>query len=164
MYITSELDTVLLLSIQEILQTRFPMPRYIVTQKGGSQVHVYTMDVMYLLDLYSLSPGTLVSLLLQARFLLSKVNPSQTHNTMSGWGAVSQLPTHQQALYCHALYLYHPSGGQWSSHPNRRCQFTGVHGPSQEVSCLFLHLNTNTYHNALIIICFPCYVTTVLHV
>lgn len=44
---------------QEILQTRFPMPRYIDTDAGGSQ----------------------------ARFLLSKVNPSQTHNTTYGWGA-----------------------------------------------------------------------------
>lgn len=41
---------------QEILQTRFPMPRYIDTDAGGSQ----------------------------ARFLLSKVNPSQTHN--NAWG------------------------------------------------------------------------------
>ncbi|XP_059095381.1 protein transport protein Sec23A-like isoform X2 [Tigriopus californicus] len=36
----------------EILQTRFPVPRYISTEQGGSQ----------------------------ARFLLCKVNPSQTHN------------------------------------------------------------------------------------
>uniref|UniRef100_A0A2C9JPM8 Protein transport protein SEC23 n=1 Tax=Biomphalaria glabrata TaxID=6526 RepID=A0A2C9JPM8_BIOGL len=43
---------------QEILQTRFPMPRYIVTEAGASQ----------------------------ARFLLSKVNPSQTHNNMYGFG------------------------------------------------------------------------------
>jgi len=43
---------------QEILQTRFPMPRYIVTAAGHSQ----------------------------ARFLLSKVNPSQTHNNMYGFG------------------------------------------------------------------------------
>jgi len=43
---------------QEILQSRFPMPRYILTQQGGSQ----------------------------ARFLLSKVNPSQTHNNMYGYG------------------------------------------------------------------------------
>jgi len=43
---------------QEILSTRFPMPRYIDTEQGGSQ----------------------------ARFLLSKVNPSQTHNTMYGYG------------------------------------------------------------------------------
>lgn len=43
---------------QEILSTRFPMPRYIDTEAGGSQ----------------------------ARFLLSKVNPSQTHNTMYGYG------------------------------------------------------------------------------
>lgn len=43
---------------QEILQTRFPMPRYIDTEAGGSQ----------------------------ARFLLSKVNPSQTHNNMYAWG------------------------------------------------------------------------------
>ncbi|ELU11239.1 hypothetical protein CAPTEDRAFT_163091 [Capitella teleta] len=43
---------------QEILQTRFPMPRFIDTEAGGSQ----------------------------ARFLLSKVNPSQTHNNMYNWG------------------------------------------------------------------------------
>ncbi|KAL1130633.1 hypothetical protein AAG570_011875 [Ranatra chinensis] len=43
---------------QEILHTRFPMPRYIVTEQGGSQ----------------------------ARFLLSKVNPSQTHNNMYVYG------------------------------------------------------------------------------
>jgi len=43
---------------QEILQTRFPMPRYIDTEAGGSQ----------------------------ARFLLSKVNPSQTHNNMYSYG------------------------------------------------------------------------------
>ncbi|KAK7103754.1 protein transport protein Sec23A-like isoform X2 [Littorina saxatilis] len=43
---------------QEILQTRFPMPRYIVTEHDGSQ----------------------------SRFLLSKVNPSQTHNNMYGFG------------------------------------------------------------------------------
>nr|XP_039259214.1 protein transport protein Sec23A-like [Styela clava] len=42
---------------QDILATRFPIPRYIETQHGGSQ----------------------------ARFLLSKVNPSQTHNNMM-WG------------------------------------------------------------------------------
>ncbi|KAI0231612.1 Protein transport protein Sec23A [Lamellibrachia satsuma] len=45
---------------QEILQTRFPMPRYIDTEAGGSQ----------------------------ARFLLSKVNPSQTHNNMYNWGGL----------------------------------------------------------------------------
>lgn len=43
---------------QEILLTRFPMPRYIDTEQGGSQ----------------------------ARFLLSKVNPSQTHNNMYAYG------------------------------------------------------------------------------
>ncbi|KAH8382905.1 hypothetical protein KR009_005767 [Drosophila setifemur] len=48
---------------QEILQTRFPMPRYIDTEHGGSQ----------------------------ARFLLSKVNPSQTHNNMYAYGQVSVL-------------------------------------------------------------------------
>lgn len=45
----------------EILMSRFPVPRYVVTQQGGSQ----------------------------ARFLLSKVNPSQTHNNAlygSGFG------------------------------------------------------------------------------
>ncbi|CAD5113540.1 DgyrCDS2702 [Dimorphilus gyrociliatus] len=42
---------------QEILQTRFPMPRYIDTEAGGSQ----------------------------ARFLLSKVNPSNTHKNAFGY-------------------------------------------------------------------------------
>ncbi|KAH8340839.1 hypothetical protein KR059_007933 [Drosophila kikkawai] len=50
---------------QEILQTRFPMPRYIDTEHGGSQ----------------------------ARFLLSKVNPSQTHNNMYAYGQVSFMAT-----------------------------------------------------------------------
>ncbi|XP_054261531.1 protein transport protein Sec23A isoform X2 [Macrosteles quadrilineatus] len=49
---------------QEILHTRFPMPRYIDTEQGGSQ----------------------------ARFLLSKVNPSQTHNNMYSYGAESGAP------------------------------------------------------------------------
>ncbi|CAD7093485.1 unnamed protein product [Hermetia illucens] len=49
---------------QEILQTRFPMPRYIDTEHGGSQ----------------------------ARFLLSKVNPSQTHNNMYAYGQDSCAP------------------------------------------------------------------------
>ena len=44
----------------EILQTRFPVPRYISTEQGGSQ----------------------------ARFLLCKVNPSQTHNNAM-YGSVS---------------------------------------------------------------------------
>uniref|UniRef100_A0A673ASN5 Protein transport protein SEC23 n=1 Tax=Sphaeramia orbicularis TaxID=375764 RepID=A0A673ASN5_9TELE len=49
---------------QELLHTRFPMPRYIDTEHGGSQ----------------------------ARFLLSKVNPSQTHNNMYAWGQDSGAP------------------------------------------------------------------------
>ncbi|BES99806.1 transport protein [Nesidiocoris tenuis] len=49
---------------KEILHTRFPMPRYIDTEQGGSQ----------------------------ARFLLSKVNPSQTHNNMYGYGGESGAP------------------------------------------------------------------------
>ncbi|XP_075223627.1 transport protein Sec23 isoform X2 [Lycorma delicatula] len=47
---------------KEILHTRFPMPRYIDTEQGGSQ----------------------------ARFLLSKVNPSQTHNNMYTYGGESE--------------------------------------------------------------------------
>ncbi|KNC24986.1 hypothetical protein FF38_11805 [Lucilia cuprina] len=49
---------------QEILLTRFPMPRYIDTEHGGSQ----------------------------ARFLLSKVNPSQTHNNMYAYGQDGGAP------------------------------------------------------------------------
>ncbi|GCB62554.1 protein transport protein Sec23A [Scyliorhinus torazame] len=49
---------------QEILHSRFPMPRYVDTEHGGSQ----------------------------ARFLLSKVNPSQTHNNMYAWGQEAGAP------------------------------------------------------------------------
>jgi len=52
---------------QEILQTRFPVPRYIVTAQGESQ----------------------------ARFLLSKVNPSQTHNNMYAYGGNIPVPNQQ---------------------------------------------------------------------
>lgn len=48
---------------QEVLLTRFPVPRYIDTEQGGSQ----------------------------ARFLLCKVNPSQTHNNQ-GWGGADGAP------------------------------------------------------------------------
>ncbi|XP_004923360.1 protein transport protein Sec23A isoform X2 [Bombyx mandarina] len=50
---------------QEILQSRFPVPRYIDTEHGGSQ----------------------------ARFLLSKVNPSQTHNNMYAYGGAMPIPS-----------------------------------------------------------------------
>lgn len=49
---------------QEILQNRFPMPRYIVCIQGSSQ----------------------------ARFLLCRVNPSQTHNNMYAWGGDGGAP------------------------------------------------------------------------
>lgn len=49
---------------QEILHTRFPMPRYIDTEHGRSQ----------------------------ARFLLSKVNPSQTHNNMFNYSPEGGAP------------------------------------------------------------------------
>lgn len=57
--------------LQEILQTRFPMPRYIVTEAGGSQ----------------------------ARLLLYKVNPSLTHNNMYGWGQVRCQATRTSMWY-----------------------------------------------------------------
>ncbi|XP_071832360.1 protein transport protein Sec23A-like [Apostichopus japonicus] len=49
---------------QEILQNRFPMPRYIDCDQSSSQ----------------------------ARFLLSRVNPSQTHNSMYAWGGEGGAP------------------------------------------------------------------------
>jgi protein transport protein SEC23 len=49
-----------------ILQDRFPIPRYIVTEYEGSQVRLCYI--------------TIIKLAFQARFLLSKVNPSLTHN------------------------------------------------------------------------------------
>lgn len=56
---------------QDILQTRFPMPRYVDTEAGGSQ----------------------------ARFLLSKVNPSQTHNNAwSGHGVEAPVLTDDVSL------------------------------------------------------------------
>merc|ERR1719208_277941 len=48
---------------QEVLLSRFPVPRYIDTEQGGSQ----------------------------ARFLLCKVNPSQTHNNQA-WGGGDGAP------------------------------------------------------------------------
>ena len=48
---------------QEVLLSRFPVPRYIDTEQGGSQ----------------------------ARFLLCKVNPSQTHNNQA-WGMGDGAP------------------------------------------------------------------------
>jgi len=57
---------------QEILQNRFPVPRYVQTEKGGSQ----------------------------SRFLLSRVNPSQTHNNqyMMGGGDSSAILTDDVSL------------------------------------------------------------------
>lgn len=51
----------LTLSLQELISDRFPLPRFIVCDAGGSQ----------------------------ARFLLAKLNPSTTH-TSSNYGGVSQ--------------------------------------------------------------------------
>jgi protein transport protein SEC23 len=47
---------------RELIQDRFPLPRFIVCDAGGSQ----------------------------ARFLLSKLNPSTTHTTSAGYGGVTQ--------------------------------------------------------------------------
>lgn len=67
---------------QDLLASRFPVPRYVVTEQGGSQ----------------------------ARFLLSKVNPSQTHNNAL-YGAVSTTASPLYASLYHFLLfllpLYH---------------------------------------------------------
>nr|XP_055217958.1 protein transport protein Sec23A isoform X1 [Gorilla gorilla gorilla]XP_055217959.1 protein transport protein Sec23A isoform X1 [Gorilla gorilla gorilla] len=63
---------------QEILHSRFPMPRYIDTEHGGSQ----------------------------ARFLLSKVNPSQTHNNMYAWGQVSLNSRSWKLFLCVFIVCY----------------------------------------------------------
>ena len=47
---------------QELVQDRFPLPRFIICDAGGSQ----------------------------ARFLLSKLNPSTTHTSQSAYGSTSQ--------------------------------------------------------------------------
>lgn len=67
---------------QEILKTRFPMPRYIDTEQGGSQVS-------YLNNFNITNILILINTFFQARFLLCKVNPSQTHNNMYAYGGVS---------------------------------------------------------------------------
>ncbi|XP_049822494.1 protein transport protein Sec23A-like [Aethina tumida] len=56
--------------VQETLQSRFPMPRYIDTEQGGSQ----------------------------ARFLLSKVNPSHSYNTSCPWNAGATVLTDDVSL------------------------------------------------------------------
>lgn len=53
------------LNFISLRQARFPVPRYVVTEAGGSQ----------------------------ARFLLSKVNPSQTHNNMTNYRFVVFEPS-----------------------------------------------------------------------
>lgn len=53
--------SIILTSIQELIQDRFPLPRFIICDAGGSQ----------------------------ARFLLSKLNPSTTHST-GGYGGGAQ--------------------------------------------------------------------------
>ena len=66
---------------QEVLLSRFPVPRYIDTEQGGSQ----------------------------ARFLLCKVNPSQTHNNQ-GWGGGDGAPvlTDDVSLQVHdSIYYFH---------------------------------------------------------
>jgi len=69
---------IIIIYAQEILQTRFPMPRYITTEFGGSQVK--HQEVIVVFNMFSL----------QSRFLTSLVNPSQTHNNMyGGWGQVN---------------------------------------------------------------------------
>lgn len=62
---------------QEILATRFPMPRYIDTEQGGSQ----------------------------ARFLLSKVNPSQTHNNMYSYGGVCIIFVLNVVLFAFIIFV-----------------------------------------------------------
>lgn len=61
------------------------------TERWKSGIHCNIHHVPTLPSTHCVLPLCFSSL--QARFLLSKVNPSQTHNTMSGWGAVSQPPT-----------------------------------------------------------------------
>ena len=74
----------------EILQNRFPMPRYIVTEAGGSQVKPIFFPF---LDFY------IITCSIQARFLLYKVNPSQTHTSQS-WG---QVKLYESYSYIHLL-------------------------------------------------------------
>ncbi|KAK7880467.1 hypothetical protein WMY93_032897 [Mugilogobius chulae] len=64
---------------QELLQTRFPSPRYIDTEHGGSQL---TTAALHRHGARRKSGS----------FPLSKVNPSQTHNNMYTWGQESGAP------------------------------------------------------------------------
>lgn len=59
---TQDLPWTVLTCIKELVQDRFPLPRFIICDAGGSQ----------------------------ARFLLSKLNPSTTHTSQSAYGSTSQ--------------------------------------------------------------------------
>jgi len=97
---------------------------------------------------------------LQARFLLSKVNPSQTHNNMYAWGQVSAVYLTDTRtfplwgillVYCNELLLYnyvnvffsnihrhclYPTScvcvGVWRTHSDRRRESSGVYGSSEK--------------------------------
>lgn len=67
------------LEAENMLRIRFPMPRYVETEHDGSQ----------------------------ARFLLSKVNPSLTHNTMYSFGQVCLIEMGEIIFYLHfSIYLF----------------------------------------------------------
>lgn len=67
---------------KSILHDRFPMPRYIETEHEASQVLLCFNSIVVFL-LFSRFVN------FQARFLLSKVNPSLTHN--NPWGTVCRM-------------------------------------------------------------------------
>ena len=94
---------------QEVLVSRFPVPRYIDTEQGGSQ----------------------------ARFLLCKVNPSQTHNNQ-GWGGGDGAPvlTDDVSLQVTIYLRSHVRSNVKLWLQILKCLFLGIYGAFKEVECV----------------------------
>ena len=148
------------LVVQEILQTRFPMPRYIITDQGGSQVSNYSEMIffprechsdMYIFSWLCLLIGSIFALesepLSDAQhhvwmgsskwhlpFLLQVSNPDQRPPREGFWvrDYSDMVGSHFQTCY---FFSPISSGGSQHSYSDRRRQFAGVYGTSQEASC-----------------------------
>lgn len=135
---------------QEILQTRFPMPRYIDTEQGGSQ----------------------------SRFLLSKVNPSQTHNNMYAyggqvspiraikWSAILRFRFYFPFCYCVCL-IHSPPPFFCATHKQSNRATSTVHGcPQLGISYLFLFeiILLVCWATCYLLICLVCFGSWALYI
>lgn len=112
---------------------------------------------------------TCSDVIVQARFLLSKVNPSQTHNNMYAWGQVSvappPLPTNHHVTQLHTIMhtshlaeanvwrLQCQSSGVWRPNPHRWRQSAGLHGPPEEVGRVQRCLNLPVLSASFLCVC-----------